>query len=293
MWHTLQGVNLSVDSLQAAMRRVRAEVMGPYAAITAQTAQLTNLQATGDLLRHVLHHLKLVARLKVHAAAFAVARGAFAKPEECPLTLMQSYLVKALGLQKGSHDIAWQVANWDLRAVTLHLIHGWVTCSCQCRGGLSREERCATMPLAGAACGGGGNGGRAGPGQGGEAAERRRGRRRGGRPVGHRRRRRGPGLPPGCHRAGAPPPLAAAPPAAAALSVAQCTEPWHIGPCAAWCQAAGEQHVPMQGVSTAMLQQHVSRGARWWGTAALCIILLDKALLIGCLWCRAMALPKQ
>lgn len=68
----MQGINLSVDSLQAAMRRVRAEVMGPYTAITSQTAQLINLQAAGDLLRHVLHHLKLVARLKVNTATIAV-----------------------------------------------------------------------------------------------------------------------------------------------------------------------------------------------------------------------------
>jgi hypothetical protein len=60
-----QGINLSVDSLQAAMRRVRAEVMQPYASIRMQTSQLHNLHTTADVLRHVLHRLKLVARLKV------------------------------------------------------------------------------------------------------------------------------------------------------------------------------------------------------------------------------------
>lgn len=60
-----QGINLSVDSLQAAMRRVRAEVMQPYSSIRLQTSQLHNLHTTADVLRHVLHRLKLVSRLKV------------------------------------------------------------------------------------------------------------------------------------------------------------------------------------------------------------------------------------
>ncbi|EIE21637.1 hypothetical protein COCSUDRAFT_30131 [Coccomyxa subellipsoidea C-169] len=64
----MQGINLSVDSLQAAMRRVRAEVMQPYASIRLQTSQLHNLHTTADVLRHVLHRLKLVARLKAQLA---------------------------------------------------------------------------------------------------------------------------------------------------------------------------------------------------------------------------------
>lgn len=54
-----------MDSLQAAMRRVRAEVMQPYTSIRMQTSQLHNLHTTADTLRHVLHRLKLVSRLKV------------------------------------------------------------------------------------------------------------------------------------------------------------------------------------------------------------------------------------
>lgn len=64
-----QDMSLSVDSLQALMARMRTEVEAPYAAISAQSAQLANLHATADLLRHVLHRLKLVVRLKVSTAA--------------------------------------------------------------------------------------------------------------------------------------------------------------------------------------------------------------------------------
>jgi hypothetical protein len=64
MWGA-QDVTASVESLQALMGRVHSEVAAPYAAITAQSAQLGNLLATAELLRHVLHRLKLVARLKV------------------------------------------------------------------------------------------------------------------------------------------------------------------------------------------------------------------------------------
>ncbi|CAL8469379.1 g8920 [Coccomyxa elongata] len=65
----MQGINLSVDSLQAAMRRVRAEVMQPYTSIRMQTSQLHNLHTTADTLRHVLHRLKLLSRLKAQMAS--------------------------------------------------------------------------------------------------------------------------------------------------------------------------------------------------------------------------------
>lgn len=61
----LQGMALSVESLHGAMQRVRAEVLQPYATIRTQTAQMGNLHATTDMLRHVLHRLKLIAKLKV------------------------------------------------------------------------------------------------------------------------------------------------------------------------------------------------------------------------------------
>ena len=62
---SLQGVNLSVESLHAAMQRVRSEVLQPYGTIRMQTTQMSNLHRTTDMLRHVLHRLKLVAKLKV------------------------------------------------------------------------------------------------------------------------------------------------------------------------------------------------------------------------------------
>ncbi len=60
-----QGMNLSVDSLHAAMQRVRSEVLQPYGTIRMQTTQMSNLHRTTDMLRHVLHRLKLIAKLKV------------------------------------------------------------------------------------------------------------------------------------------------------------------------------------------------------------------------------------
>ena len=64
----MQGINLSVDSLQAAMQRVLTDVMQPYNSIRQQTSQMQNLHATADILRHVLHRLKLISKLKVGAA---------------------------------------------------------------------------------------------------------------------------------------------------------------------------------------------------------------------------------
>lgn len=60
-----QGMNLSVDTLHAAMQRVRSEVLQPYGTIRMQTTQMSNLHRTTDMLRHVLHRLKLIAKLKV------------------------------------------------------------------------------------------------------------------------------------------------------------------------------------------------------------------------------------
>ena len=54
-----------MDSLHAAMQRVRVEVLQPHATIRTQTTQMGNLHRTTDMLRHVLHRLKLVAKLKV------------------------------------------------------------------------------------------------------------------------------------------------------------------------------------------------------------------------------------
>ncbi len=61
----VQGINLAVESLATALRRVRSEVGAPHAALRTQTAQLCNLHSTLDLLRHLIHRLKLVAKLRV------------------------------------------------------------------------------------------------------------------------------------------------------------------------------------------------------------------------------------
>jgi len=65
----VQRIGLSVRSLQMVAARVRAEVAEPYAQIATRTRQLRNLQATVDLLRHVIHRLKLVQKLRQQMAA--------------------------------------------------------------------------------------------------------------------------------------------------------------------------------------------------------------------------------
>ncbi|GBF91082.1 hypothetical protein Rsub_03938 [Raphidocelis subcapitata] len=57
-------VALSVGSLQAAVRRVRAEVEGPYDAVRLKTRQLRALHASIELLRALLARLKLVSKLR-------------------------------------------------------------------------------------------------------------------------------------------------------------------------------------------------------------------------------------
>lgn len=54
-----QGINLSVESIQSALKRVRAEIMEPYEAVRSRTIQLRNLHTTVGLLRHLIHHVKL------------------------------------------------------------------------------------------------------------------------------------------------------------------------------------------------------------------------------------------
>lgn len=67
--NSLQDVVGSVESLQQAVRRIRAEVVGPYEQIKSRSTQLRNLHATIELLRHVIHHLKLTHKLRQQMAA--------------------------------------------------------------------------------------------------------------------------------------------------------------------------------------------------------------------------------
>ena len=66
---SVRDVVLSVESLQAAVRRIRAEVAGPYEQIKHRTAQLRNIHGTVDLLRHVIHRLKLAQKLRAQMEA--------------------------------------------------------------------------------------------------------------------------------------------------------------------------------------------------------------------------------
>jgi hypothetical protein len=60
----LGDVVLSVDSLQSAVRRIRAEIAGPYEHIRARAVQLSNIHATVELLRHLIHRIKLTQKLR-------------------------------------------------------------------------------------------------------------------------------------------------------------------------------------------------------------------------------------
>ncbi|GLI63871.1 hypothetical protein VaNZ11_006987 [Volvox africanus] len=66
--NSVRDVVLSVESLQSAVRRIRAEVAGPYEQIKHKTQQLRNIHATVDILRHVIHRLKLAQKLRAQLA---------------------------------------------------------------------------------------------------------------------------------------------------------------------------------------------------------------------------------
>jgi uncharacterized protein involved in exopolysaccharide biosynthesis len=78
--HAVQDVMLSMGSLQASVKRVRAEIEGPYKQIQTKTQQLRNLHDTVELLRQLIHRLKLVAKLRqqmaVPAASLDLAKAA-------------------------------------------------------------------------------------------------------------------------------------------------------------------------------------------------------------------------
>lgn len=67
--HAPAGVSLSVGSLQAAVRRIRAEVVGPHAAIASRVAALQRTHAAMALLRATVQHLKLAAKLRALMAS--------------------------------------------------------------------------------------------------------------------------------------------------------------------------------------------------------------------------------
>jgi DNA repair exonuclease SbcCD ATPase subunit len=62
--HSLQDVMSSVGSLQASVKRIRAEIEGPYLQIQIRTRQLSNIHSTVELLRQLIHRLKLVQKLR-------------------------------------------------------------------------------------------------------------------------------------------------------------------------------------------------------------------------------------
>ena len=66
---SLQDVMASVGSLQSSVNRIRAEIEGPYIQIQTKTRQLSNIHSTVELLRHLIHRLKLVQKLRQQVQA--------------------------------------------------------------------------------------------------------------------------------------------------------------------------------------------------------------------------------
>jgi conserved oligomeric Golgi complex subunit 5 len=62
---SIQEVTASLSTVQLAVKRIRAELVGPYEHVKAQTTKLRNLHSTVDLLRHLIYRLKLTQKLKV------------------------------------------------------------------------------------------------------------------------------------------------------------------------------------------------------------------------------------
>lgn len=67
--NSLSDVVLSVETLQSAVRRIRAEISGPYEHIKSRTQQLRNLHSTVSILRHLIHRIKLAQKLRAQMAA--------------------------------------------------------------------------------------------------------------------------------------------------------------------------------------------------------------------------------
>ncbi|KAL6762845.1 component of oligomeric golgi complex 5 [Haematococcus lacustris] len=65
----LKDVVVSMDSLQKSVRRIRTEIAGPYEHIKARTTQLHNLHSIVELLRHLVHRIKLTGKLRAQMTA--------------------------------------------------------------------------------------------------------------------------------------------------------------------------------------------------------------------------------
>ena len=61
---SVQRINLSVKSLQSVVARVRSDVVTPCVDAQRKTRQLRNIQQTVDILRQILHRLKIIQRLR-------------------------------------------------------------------------------------------------------------------------------------------------------------------------------------------------------------------------------------
>lgn len=60
----LKIVAMRVESLQAALTRIKDKIATPYAKIVTRTTQLARLQSACELLRHTLRYLYLSRRLR-------------------------------------------------------------------------------------------------------------------------------------------------------------------------------------------------------------------------------------
>lgn len=127
----VQRIGLSVRSLQMVAARVRAEVAEPYAQIAERTRQLRNLQATVDLLRHIIHRLKLVQKLRAQmAAADGVGarrtRGGCVRLGKQPCGDATAVLFKPAPTNQVLHlaaDAPSHGSTFRMQAAAVHLLH--------------------------------------------------------------------------------------------------------------------------------------------------------------------------
>lgn len=128
----LADVVLSVESLQGAVRRIRAEVAGPYEHIKSRTHQLRNLHDTIGLLRHLIHRMRLVQKLRALMAAAA-------QPEALDLAKVARLLTELGAVDKAVSFAGVQAVQAD--AAFLESTSALVHEQAEVRGGAGRGAR--------------------------------------------------------------------------------------------------------------------------------------------------------
>ncbi len=140
---SVRDVVLSVESLQSSVRRIRAEVVGPYEQIKHKTQQLRNIQSTVYILRHVIHRVKLAQKLRdqlaVPAAQLDLAKAATlitdikAVDSEADLSGIDAVAADAEWLESTRKSVQEQAEVRELRLLGVRCVCVCVARLCVCR----------------------------------------------------------------------------------------------------------------------------------------------------------------